>query len=95
MDKPYPTTYHHRKKTKKARTQGYPHTGSVGSHTAADLVNRRGGVMRTGRTIIISAILALGATGSIMATTAMSATAAVHAPTVHVEALTPNTLYHA
>jgi hypothetical protein len=51
--------------------------------------------MRTGRTIIISAILALGATGSIVATTAMSATAAVHAPSAHVQAvaLAPNVLY--
>jgi hypothetical protein len=45
--------------------------------------------MRTGRTIIISAILALGATGSILSTATIS-TAAVHAPAVHVEAAGPN-----
>jgi hypothetical protein len=49
--------------------------------------------MRTGRTIILSAILALGGTGSIMATSAITATAAVHAPRVHVEAAGPNVLY--
>ena len=56
--------------------------------------------MRIGRTIIISAILALGATGSILATSAMSTATAVHTPGVHassarVEALAPNTFYHA
>jgi hypothetical protein len=49
--------------------------------------------MRTGRTIILSAILALGATGSIMATSAITATAAVHAPSVHVEAAGSSVLY--
>lgn len=55
--------------------------------------------MRTGRTIIISAILALGATGSILGTTAITTAAttaaAVHAPSVHVEAAGagPNVFY--
>lgn len=56
--------------------------------------------MRTGRTIIISAILALGATGSVLATTAMSTATAVHASSVHapsvrVEAAGAKTFYHA
>jgi hypothetical protein len=52
--------------------------------------------MRAGRTIIISAILALGAAGSILATTAISTTAAAHAPTVHVQpvAAGAKVLYH-
>ncbi len=51
--------------------------------------------MRTGRSIIISVILALGATGSILATSAISTTTAVHASSVHVEAAssTPNVFY--
>ena len=49
--------------------------------------------MRTGRSIIISVILALGATGSVLATSAISATAAVHTSSVHVEAAAPNVLY--
>ena len=80
--------------------QGYTRTGPAGRHTAAGLLNRRGGVMRTGRTIIISAILALGATGSVLATTAMSTATAVHAssvhaPSVHVEASGTNIFYRA
>jgi len=52
--------------------------------------------MRTGRTIIISAILALGAAGSILTTTAISATAAVHASSAHVQpvAVGSNVLFH-
>lgn len=52
--------------------------------------------MRAGRTIIISVMLALGATGSILATAAISTTAAVHAPSVHVQpvAAGANVLYH-
>jgi len=59
--------------------------------------NRHGGIMRIRRAIIIPAILALGATGSIMAGSAMSV-AAGHAPSVHVQAAatsgTPNMFYH-
>jgi hypothetical protein len=40
--------------------------------------------MRTGRAIVISAVLALGAAGSILASTAVS-TAAVQATTVYVQ----------
>jgi hypothetical protein len=43
--------------------------------------------MRIGRTIIIPAILALGAAGSIAAGAAMAAPAA-HAPAIHVQAAT-------
>ncbi len=53
--------------------------------------------MRIGRAIIIPAILALGAAGSILAGSAVPV-AAVHAPSVHVQAATvsvnPSTLYH-
>ena len=53
--------------------------------------------MRIRRTIIIPAILALGATGSIVAGSAMSVTAG-HAPSVHVQAGAtsgmPNMFYH-
>jgi hypothetical protein len=45
--------------------------------------------MRIGRTVIIPAILALGAAGSILAAAA-PATAASHAPAVHVVQVTPN-----
>ena len=50
--------------------------------------------MRTGRTIIISAILALGAAGSILATTAISTATAAHATTAHVEAATAQGVYY-
>ena len=43
--------------------------------------------MRAGRTIIISAILALGAAGSILTTAAISTTAAVHASSAHVQSV--------
>jgi hypothetical protein len=50
--------------------------------------------MRIGRAIIIPAILALGAAGSILAASAMPA-AAGPAPSVHVQAAAaPNTYYH-
>ncbi len=53
--------------------------------------------MRIGRALIIPAILALGAAGSILAGSAMPV-AAVHAPSVHVQAVTvssvPNMYYH-
>jgi hypothetical protein len=55
-------------------------------------------VMRTGRAIVISAVLALGAAGSILASTAVS-TAAVQATTVHVQPAAASALplihYHA
>jgi hypothetical protein len=54
----------------------------------------RGGIMRTGRTIIISAILALGAAGSILTTTAISTATAAHATTAHVEAANSSVYYH-
>jgi hypothetical protein len=54
--------------------------------------------MRTGRTIIISAILALGAAGSILTTTAISTAAATataaHATTSHVEADVAQGVYY-
>ena len=64
---------------------------------AADLGKSHGGVMRIGRKIIIPAILALGAAGSILASSAASATVA-QAPAAHVLATTshaiPNLYYH-
>jgi hypothetical protein len=53
--------------------------------------------MRTGRAIIISAILALGTAGSILASPAMFAAAAGHAPStqVHTVAAAPSYFYHA
>jgi hypothetical protein len=52
--------------------------------------------MRTGRAIIISAILALGAAGSILASPAMFAAAAGHAPSAqaHTVVAAPNLFYH-
>jgi hypothetical protein len=54
--------------------------------------------MRIGRAIIIPAILALGAAGSIVAGSAMPAVA-THAPSLHVQAaatsVNPNLFYHA
>ena len=53
--------------------------------------------MRIGRVLIIPAIVAFGAAGSILASSAMPV-AAVHAPGVHVEAVTvspvPGIYYH-
>jgi hypothetical protein len=53
--------------------------------------------MHIGRAIIIPAILALGAAGSILSSSAMSA-ATAHAPVVHVQAsgssVVPNMTYH-
>jgi hypothetical protein len=46
--------------------------------------------MRTGRALIISAILALGATGPVLVSSATTTTAG-HAPDVHVLATTPMT----
>jgi hypothetical protein len=64
---------------------------------AAGLGNRHGGIMRIGRVLIIPAIVAFGAAGSILASSAMPV-AAVHAPGVHVEAVTvspvPGIYYH-
>jgi hypothetical protein len=48
--------------------------------------------MRVRRTIIISAILALSAAGSILAGSAVP-TAAAHAPAAHVVAASPNSYY--
>jgi hypothetical protein len=54
--------------------------------------------MRIGRAIIIPAILALGAAGSILAASAMP-TAAGHAASIHVQAASssanPNLYFHA
>jgi hypothetical protein len=50
--------------------------------------------MRTGRTIIVSIILALGASGSILATSAIATTPASHAHSVHVEAASARVFYH-
>ena len=64
---------------------------------AADLGRNHGGVMRIGRNIIISAILALGAGGSILASATVPAVAA-QASSAHVLAtrssLSPNSFYH-
>jgi hypothetical protein len=49
--------------------------------------------MRIRRTIIIPAILALSAAGSILAGSAVPA-AAAHAPAAHVLAAAPQTYYH-
>jgi hypothetical protein len=49
--------------------------------------------MRIGRTIIIPAILALGAAGSILAGSAMPV-AAGHAPSVHVQAVAISGMYY-
>ena len=53
--------------------------------------------MRTGRAIIISAILALGTAGSILTSPAMFAAAAGHVPStqVHTVAAAPSYFYHA
>jgi hypothetical protein len=52
--------------------------------------------MRTGRAIIISAILALGTAGSILASPAMFAAATGHAPSaqVHTVAAAPKFFVH-
>ena len=64
---------------------------------AADLGRSHGGVMRKGRNIIISAILALGASGSILASAAVPAVVA-QASSVQVLATgyhaSPNSFYH-
>jgi len=63
---------------------------------AADLRRSNGGVMRVGRNIIISAILALGTGGSILASVAIPAGAVqASGAHVHVTAMSaaPNTLY--
>jgi hypothetical protein len=49
--------------------------------------------MRIGRNIIISAILALGTGGSILASVAVPASAVQASGHVHVTAMAPNTLY--
>jgi hypothetical protein len=61
-------------------------------HQPADLVERSGGVMRIGRTVIIPVILALGVAGSVLASAEMSA-AAVLTPNVSVQQSTvPSTV---
>jgi hypothetical protein len=64
---------------------------------AADLGRTMEEVMRIGRTIIIQAILALGAAGSIAASVAVPA-ATVAAPSSHVHTVAvsaaPNSWYH-
>jgi hypothetical protein len=50
--------------------------------------------MRIRRTIIIPAILALSAAGSILAGSAVPAATAAHAPSTHVVAAVPATWYH-
>jgi hypothetical protein len=60
--------------------------------------NAPGGNMRIGRAIIIPAIIALGAAGSIVSGSVMPA-AVGHAPSVHVQVagsfVIPNMTYHA
>lgn len=66
----------------------------VAMQQAADLCRRRGGVMSVKRSIIIPAILALSAAGSILAGSTVSV-AAAQATSVHVVAATPlGTHYH-
>jgi hypothetical protein len=63
---------------------------------AADLGRSHGGIMRIGRNIIISAILALSGAGSILASVAVpAATVQASGSHVHVTAMTgsPNTFY--
>ena len=60
---------------------------------AADLCRRLGGIMRIGRAIIIPAILALSAAGSILTGSVVSATAA-QAPSVHVVTAAPAASAH-
>jgi hypothetical protein len=53
--------------------------------------------MRTGRAIIISAVLALGAAAPVLASSAIATTAAGYAPAVQVQATahgSPNVFYH-
>lgn len=52
--------------------------------------------MRTRRAILISAVLALGAAGPILASPAIAVAAAGYAPAVHVQAVSadPNVFYH-
>jgi hypothetical protein len=54
-----------------------------------DLMHRHGGVMRIGRAFIIPAILALGATGSVVVGSAVPE-AAAHTATVHTLAASPS-----
>ena len=58
----------------------------------ADLGRCHGGIMRKGRSIVISTILALGAAGSILAGSAAPAVAA-SASSVHVVAMAPQVHY--
>jgi hypothetical protein len=61
---------------------------------AADLGRNHGGVMRIGRNIVISVILALSGGGSILASVAVPAVAVQASGShVHVTAMSPNTLY--
>jgi hypothetical protein len=64
---------------------------------AADLGRSHGGIMRIGRKIIIPAIVALSAAGSIAASVAVPA-ATVAAPSTHVQvaaiSAVPHTWYH-
>ena len=61
---------------------------------AADLGRSHGGAMRTGRKVIISAIVALSAAGSIAASAAAVPAAVAQAPASHTLAAAPNYLYH-
>ena len=61
---------------------------------AADLGRSHGGDMRTGRNIIIQAIVALSAAGSIAASVAVPV-ATVTAPSVVAVSAVPGTWYHA
>jgi hypothetical protein len=60
---------------------------------AADLCKPHGGIMRIRRTIIIPAILALSAAGSILAGSAVPV-ATAQAPPAHVVAMTAHSFYH-
>lgn len=55
------------------------------------------GIMRTGRPILFSVILALSAAGAILTGPAIASAAATHAPTVHTQThivVGPNVYYH-
>ena len=60
---------------------------------ATDLCRRHGGIMRIGRSIVIRAILALSAAGSILAGSSVPAMVA-QAPAAHVVAASPHVYYH-
>ena len=61
---------------------------------ATDLCRRHGGIMRIRRSVIIPAIIALSAAGSILAGSTAPVVSA-HGTTTHVVAMAPRTWVHA